>query len=98
MKLLWVLTLILYLTGPGPEGFSLVSYFRDSILELKKTGAELHHQGTVTKVTTRNMWISENEENNLWVVDVRVHRRKSMSLTHRKEKRSAITREFIMTR
>ena len=70
MKLLWVLTLILNLTGPRPESFSLVSYFRDSILELEKTGAELHHQGTVIKVTTRNMWISENEENNLWVVDV----------------------------
>ena len=71
MKYLWILTIILSLTGVSPDSFSLVSHMKDIIhRELEKTGAELHHEGTMTSVTTRNMWISENEENNLWVVDV----------------------------
>ncbi|MBR2551452.1 MAG: hypothetical protein IKF05_00465 [Erysipelotrichaceae bacterium] len=71
MKYLWILSIVLSLTGISPDRFSLVSYVRESIQrELEKAGAELHHEGTRTSVTTRNMWISVNEENNLWVVDV----------------------------
>ena len=31
---------------------------------------EEHHQGSLTAVTTRNMWISKDNRNNTWVIDV----------------------------
>jgi hypothetical protein len=37
--------------------------------ETEAQAASAHH-GTLTAVTTRNMWISDNNKNNQWVIDV----------------------------
>lgn len=69
MKYLTIITIAAALSGIRAWSGQPVIFEQEEIQEETETDEAKAHHGTLTSVTTTNMWISDNNKNNKWVID-----------------------------